>query len=532
MSATSLEVERAGALDNHDERAGWVDAIVVIVLAGVAFVATLIGTRHGLSITSDSVTYLGAAERLAHGVGYSDYTHQTVTHWPPGYSFLISLGVRVGWSASSAARLLNASAFAALVPLSYVLAASCGVRRWPRLAVALVVACGAPLLLLASAALSEIVFCTLAIAVLIVFARGMRHSSFSALSIALAGAFAGAASLVRIAGIALVMFGAVVVIVWNRKPPRRTLTGTVLYLVFAALPFAAWSLWNLTTGGGTGQEVAGVPNLGHVLSDEIHGLATWFGPNRIPDSLRVLVLALAAGFVLVMTVRTLRHSTATHRAQLALLAGFVVCYFVFVLVASAAGSDTDQRILVPIYVPLVILLTIAVQELAQLASVRYGPQSRTVLAVVVALCLVGVVAWFVSVLHTESGQARGYLAARWQSSPTLRAFERSTLPERAVVLSNRPAAVAFVTGREPVKVVPDDLGVEPGQSTDGLRTFVRDHLCRTPQVLVWIDDPHDVHPTTVFSDLVALQRIGDGRDGAIYQMTARDPSTACTGSRT
>ena len=90
-----------------------------VVVVGV--VGTLVATfRYGTGLTPDSVTYVNGARSLAAGAGYTASGH-AITDFPPGYSWVLSLGEHTGVHAVDAARGLSVVALAATLILGYVL---------------------------------------------------------------------------------------------------------------------------------------------------------------------------------------------------------------------------------------------------------------------------------------------------------------------------------------------------------------------------------------------------------------------------
>ena len=65
-----------------------------VAVAGVAGV--LVATfRYGMGLTPDSVTYINGARSLSAGAGYTANGH-AISDFPPGYSWMLSLGEHVG----------------------------------------------------------------------------------------------------------------------------------------------------------------------------------------------------------------------------------------------------------------------------------------------------------------------------------------------------------------------------------------------------------------------------------------------------
>ena len=105
MSATGLTVLR-GARDNgatptrsvarHTFAIEHAEAVVVAVLAISAVVLSIIATRRAPNAWPDSASYIAGARNIAAGNGYLGYSQQALTVWPPAFSMMLALAIRLG----------------------------------------------------------------------------------------------------------------------------------------------------------------------------------------------------------------------------------------------------------------------------------------------------------------------------------------------------------------------------------------------------------------------------------------------------
>ena len=90
---------------------------------GLASALTLLGVSARIGVRdSDAFAYVVAAYSLQHATGYRTLTGEPLNHWPPGYSWLLSLFA----DPLAAALLINACAFGAAVALTYALSRRAG----------------------------------------------------------------------------------------------------------------------------------------------------------------------------------------------------------------------------------------------------------------------------------------------------------------------------------------------------------------------------------------------------------------------
>jgi len=90
--------------------------------AAFACVMLLIALAWGVSVRAhvtggDSLAYIHGAESLVAGRGFARPDGEAITHWPPGYSFFLSVPVSLGIGTVDAAMILNGFALVAMIAL-------------------------------------------------------------------------------------------------------------------------------------------------------------------------------------------------------------------------------------------------------------------------------------------------------------------------------------------------------------------------------------------------------------------------------
>lgn len=183
---------------------------------------------------NDPLAYLQGAESLASGAPmWNEYDHAFVL-WPPGYSFLIALLIKVGWSAIDSARIVNAVAFAILFILAHRLLDALVARPALRSAgiFAIVIS---PLLALALTILSETVFIAIQCALLLLLTNLPARARVE--TVLLIGVLAGAGAMVRYVGLVGVVVAGIALL---RYLPRERRWVLAVYSIPALVPIALW----------------------------------------------------------------------------------------------------------------------------------------------------------------------------------------------------------------------------------------------------------------------------------------------------
>jgi len=334
-----------------------------VLLLGGAFlgiVLVVLGTRHGPAVSPDSASYIAAANSLLAGGEYRSYDGEPFAGWPPLYPTLLAVGGVFGMDPMQTVRVLHAVVFGLIVygagRLFFLH------LREPRLAWMgfFAVLLSWPLLQVAMKAWSEPVFILVALVFIAYAPVLLDRPTWNRLAIL---AFVTAlAVMLRYAGLALVIAGvALILLDLTQTSMRRRLQFAIGYTVMATVPLMLWLIRNyvvdssLTGGRSVSAQLGGAAESASYF---LATLTTWLIPPLLPGWLGfVLGICLIAFAGLSFRRQAPRGSTTFDRVVLT----FTGAYAVFVLTASAiqAAALPDNRLLSPLYVPLVYVVLTA-----------------------------------------------------------------------------------------------------------------------------------------------------------------------------
>lgn len=515
-------------------RARWHEHPVVVsaMLAVVAAAATWVATRHGPELSPDSVTYISAVRNLVAGHGYTDFTGQPNTTFAPGFSAVLAIGQWAGMSVLTAARVVNAASFGAVVVLASML-----LRRHvtsPRLALAATafVAISPAMLNVAHHAWSEPLFCAVLLGFILLLEDVLASTQHPTRLVALAGCLAGVGFLVRYAALSLAIAGVVVLLVARASRPARTrlCQVTVFALAFVPLP-ALWVIRNAASGAPyvLGPRVGVSASLWSLLGLFASSVRDLVVPTAAEPVWAVIVLPVAA-LMVVGAVAAIRdrgkhdHPKAAH--SLLPLSAFVAVYSLFLLTAGKlSGTSVETRTVMPIYLPLLIIATWLIENARTIAPRlghgSYFPGRRVGFAIGVAFLVVYGV-WFAQNAWSD-GSGRGYYAApSVVDAPLAQAVKH--LPANALVVTNAPWALYYASGHQPVVPQPGPLvpAASLVPSTIGELAHAR---CSQPVYMAWFGTPGVDAPARVFPGL-ALHPVHNVSDGTLYEVSAHKPCAA------
>jgi 4-amino-4-deoxy-L-arabinose transferase-like glycosyltransferase len=494
------------------------------LLGLVGFGLIVLSTRWGAGLDPDSTVYVRAARGLVAGRGVALIAERgrarPLTRFPPLYPALLATGAWLGREdPRAAARWVGASFFSASVLLVGMTVATGGGAPWAAALAATLMALSPDMLRIHSMALSEAPFLFFSMLTLYLLASYLDRPS--AASLVASAVAASLASLTRYAGVVLIVTGVLALFLLVRgRFVRRALTALVFGVLSCAVP-VAWTLRNLHVAGTIAERTLALhpPTWNH-LTGALETISGWLLPGT-PLAVRTMaLLTITASAAIAVFVHRFPTASRDQEAPAAeslprLIAVYLISYlFLLGFTISLVSADTrlDFRMLSPVYVVLIILVAGGCSRLEGRARA-----TAWVLLVPVLGAYLNAAAGFVRQAHFEG---QGYASRSWQESPTLTALQ--ALPASTPIFSNRPDAIAVLTGRPagriPANYNPSTLRENPNRSAEiaQLRQKVRD---RKGVVVVFkkIGVRGYLMSEAELSVTIPLLLVKRTRDGAIYR---------------
>jgi 4-amino-4-deoxy-L-arabinose transferase-like glycosyltransferase len=434
----------------------------VIVLVGIAAAGMLrVATLQGLGLGNDSVAYIGGAQSLLAGNGYSRIwlTDQApITHFPPLMSLILAFGGWIGLEVEPSAYWMIIGLYGLNTILTGYLAWRFSGLRCVGVLAAVLLAASPNLLRVHSFVMSEPLFLFFSLVFFVLLERAVE--TYGLRWIFLIGVVTGLAFLTRYVGLALaVTFGiAVLLTKWGW---RMVLKAVALFSAGALPLIFAWLVRNqLVAGSVTNRQFIWHPLTMEKIQFGLENLWLLFVPARMLEllepywrlgSLFWLVLGVIGLAWLVWAGYKFNHNTT--RAQFEpgkwtgwLLGVYEVVYMLVMLISMSvydAATIFEHRILAPLYV--VILVGGAVLA-GWLWQKRINWLRLAVAIMVGGLVLLGGVNQ-VRKVETMRHDAQGFASRVWKESAIISAIQE--LPEDKVIYTNKPTLVYILTKRVP-----------------------------------------------------------------------------------
>lgn len=511
------------------DRSTWLSFIAVaLAAAGVIVLAT----RNGVGVFNDGTHYISAARSLAAGDGYRDFTRQPLTTFPPLLSALLAVGIKLGLSATAAARVVNTASFVAIAVLSLVLA-----RRHLRssllaTAAALLVVFSVELARVSHIVMSEPVFIVLALVGFLLFDDALVTTARRGdLQLALAGVVYGVAFLARYAAITFVVAGVVSLLVARTLDDSSPKLRRVAIFVGAWLPLPAlWLFRNMTSGAADvmGPRVAVGGGVASTITRVARATGAVFLSDGAPNVARYAIAACVALLVVVAAWLALTAPDTVARSSRSMVPLLIalVSYVGFVWVSYwRAGSSLDARIMAPVAPFVAVTAAYVVEELPRRWAPRLGDVARTVArAAFIGVVIVAGILTVRVANSTGTGDPGEYVDPALREQPLSRAIEG--LPNRSLVVTNKPYFVYYVTGHEPTDVSPGRLVPVATLERPSLAALRRT-ACTRPVYLAWFGPANEavegLTPPTELVKRVTLHTINRSEQGTLYELP-RAPS--------
>ena len=500
------------------------DAVVLGILALSLVAGLLVVTRtseYGIGLSPDSVQYVSMARELTTGHDALAGEHLRPT-WPPLFTLLISAPGVVGVDPLAVGAVLNPSILVCICLVAGVWLYRRTGSGFIGIVVTATLAFSIPLTRAASFIWSEPLFVLLTVCSLLALDRHLRNESMVAL--VFAAVFAALACLTRYAGVALLASTALLVFCKAHAAMKTRVVHTLLYLVVAALPLFVWLVRNyLLSETLAGARTAGIFPFAESAERVVIFLGVWTLPWGRPEyNLGVLVSGLplipVVGFALAWAwsssrSRGVRDTLAClHLSDpfVRVLSVYAVVYVAFILIVSTAVriDPINDRLLVPVFVPLALLAGFVVARLIAMSRSDRGRRFGGAFAAAVVLFAASHVAVYIPELRNAAQRGHGYASSRWETSESI-AWARHTEDKRLV--SNRADALYLLVPGVAVEWLPRaEARLPTAVSSIGERR------------VVWFDGTRYSYDLRDLASDFGLRTVEEFDDGVVFEAPQRE----------
>ncbi|HCE44146.1 MAG TPA: hypothetical protein DET40_11405 [Lentisphaeria bacterium] len=432
----------------------------------VAFVSSLIllaSTPFGIGISPDSTTYIDAARNLINGNGLTVTLdgNRPLTHFPPLYSFLLSMPGIAGVDPADTARYLNIILFGLNIFLFSLVSRQCFKNEpYAVIPVLVLFVFSESNLLVHSMAWTEPLFLCFTLSAFLFLSRFIETDKMKYL--VLSGILVSFSMLARYAGAAVVLSGALIIFLFHEKASfRKRFFYIVIFGIACSFLETLWLCRNiLSAGSATNREfIFHPPNSAH-LNQLIRTLLSFFFPNEVIEPLKSLrfgpggklippIIALVAFSVVSLILFRSRHKLKNIFSNIPLLVKmlliFSTVYFLFIMIVITffdAKTTLCFRLLHPVTVSFIVIFPFFLLRTYRITDTKWG---RMAIAVIAACFLVSYPARGLMLGIGTFNSGFGYHSKEWSGSEIVKMIK--SLPKDIPVYSNASDAIFFLTGK-------------------------------------------------------------------------------------
>lgn len=430
------------------------DKKLPLLLLGLAGVFTILySTRWGVGLDQDSLNYIGAAESILRGQGFSTVTPagevRAITLAPPLFSLALTPFGFVGINMFAAARGLNALLFGInILFVGYIVQVNT-TRLWPSIFASVLMLTSVDMIFYHSMALSEPLFIFLGLGALYFLDNYLQRSRI--LPLFLSALFISAATLTRYIGVMLIATLCISVIILGKRDLRQRIVDCLVAVLISSIPLLLWLVRNREVSRNeprlaSGAELAKAEFKTHLvqarhLKSGLDAISLWLLPPGIPVRFRVVLAAVVIASLLII-VWLARSGIVS---MVYLNATYIVLYCLgLALSISFLSIDISfgSRYVLPVFVSIVLVLVVSLSRV----SLKAKPAIRIAITTLCVLLSLSYLQRAAVVINRSHQDGMGWESPLWTQSKSMSLIR--SLPNDVRVYSNFPISIGFLTHRE------------------------------------------------------------------------------------
>jgi 4-amino-4-deoxy-L-arabinose transferase-like glycosyltransferase len=438
--------------------------ILIVIIALVGSVMVFYSTVWGPWVYSDSTEYIVSARNLIQGHGLGLYGPSGAFHplslHPPFYSLVLAFFGLFGADLVTTARWIDIILFG-----STILVLGLSIYAFTKSALLSIISSllfmSMPVVVdVFSGAMSEPLFLFTGLTSLCLILLYIKSNRTALLYIS--GATAGLSLLTRYSGVAFILTGICILLIFEHKPWGKRVLDVLIYGFLSCLPTIAWFIWLRVYALGARSYPVHI-NLGEQLTKfklaAMEILWSWIPFTsllpRYTYNLARNILVIFTLLLLVLVLLVVRKMQKNKQQVLdtgnGLILGVVLLIlaaaYLFVLVFSSIFTSPPPDLISRTFLPVQLAGLLAIFSLI-LFIIRPWKFARwlyiipMVFALGISISYLHDTADLVSRYHQEGA---GYTGSAWKNAAIFKLVEQ--LPGNIPIISNESAAVLFFTGR-------------------------------------------------------------------------------------
>ena len=409
-------------------------------------------TKWGIGISPDSVTYLKVSDNFLNGIGLYLSPDKPMTHYPPLYPMVLTIGGLLGATLLDWAKYLHIIFYSANITLIWLIIFKDTRSSVIAALLGSVVALSSALMIhIHSVAWSEPLFIFMALSGLIFLVEFFAKTKTKHLIAS--GLLIGLALLTRYSGVALLFACLLGIIFFTTK---RKLHSIFLFGLCGMIPISIWLIRNLMLANTlTNRTLDSHPITVNYFNQATTIFSEWLQlPSGLPEiftqSFFILLVcsSLFASFFLFYKQKKIsREISDYHIAYFPLLSHFfILIYFLLLMITISffdAHTPLDHRIMSPVFIIYLIGTTSLIYNI--FLTFNTPPKIKIFIALIF-LFFITFQAKETSYLVTDFyNNGRGYAGKEWKTSEAV--FFAKNLPQGTTIFTNATDALNILADK-------------------------------------------------------------------------------------
>lgn len=434
-------------------------SLLILLSLISSFYVLLSTSRFGAGLSYDSVYYIAAANNLIDGKGIVDFTNEPITNYPPFFPLVLGIVSFIfNTSPLMIANVLNAAFFGIIVYSSGIMFFRYTISVMLTFAGIGIILISRSVINVSIMAWSEPMFILIVLMFFLCLDIYLRKNNL--IYLILLSILIVLLSFTRYIGITLAVLCIFSILFSNESNVKVKILHVVFLIVILVILLGAWLFRNHTISGTFfGPRSPSEYNFFDNIYLFFQGIYCWLLPGGIryySISLKILfgVTIFISLIVILSVLYKLTNKGNWKNLKIVYMRVnpiimFIIIYTGFLLISSSTTyyDAINERLLSPIYIPMVLVLLVFIGWLTDIIGKRFSKKLiNTILFTIVCVLLIPSIIYSINETRDYINQGvYGYNTTPWQDSEMVNYLRNHQLETNFILYSNEPEALYVLT---------------------------------------------------------------------------------------
>ncbi len=356
--------------------------ILLLSLLGAALII-LSTSSYGIGIEIDSIPYIATARNILIGDWFINYDNEPLVLWPPLYPILLAfVSFILNTDPLAIANIVNALIFGVTIYLTGLLAKRYFISLTVVFLTVAAVLFSVKLFEVNVMALSEPLF--IIFIVLALLHADSYHRKGDIHSLILFSIAAALASVTRYAGVTLIILGIIFILLSGPLQLKFKLLHLLIFLTISSLPLGLWLIRDYFILGSFFAVASPVFSLKDNLNSTLNTILNWYVPIKLGNRFFFIIISAIILFLYLLGKKIGLQKIKNVLNKMGVLILYILIYSVFLIITSSviAIDRMSDRLIVPIFIPLVFLIILTSEKLISFFKGKISSKTANVFLII------------------------------------------------------------------------------------------------------------------------------------------------------